>query len=402
MIAPFALAMAHHLLGGQGRLASLRAVQCRAEPVLWPIESLEGAGHEFVHIHGLPWEATNEDLETVLATHLPLEIAKIVEVVQPLDRRARTTGRGYVRLELVEGSGVGDVVAALKHKCVGERVLDVRPALADEYAFQKREAVAISERVHGRARQSYCRPTVENAPFLPTDPRDIILLCHDTPAAIGRGRIDLNNLPHGRLDVLARCVTSSLFVSYAMRSTTRLWLLLVDLGLAVVVDGGQVEGLHPDERTLAAAIRRTLLSHTSEEHQPPPGWTLRGVSPGAPAALEHVLSELATEWSTGEAASSSGGVQFIMLHEQGAHLSQHLAVGASNAGTQREQPPPSRTVLILGDHLGFTEEEEACLAESGAAKASLGPVPLLASQCIVLAHAALDAVAYAAGTEKRV
>ena len=50
-----------------------------------------------------------------------------------------------------------------------------------------------------------------------------------------------------------------------------------------------------------------------------------------------------------------------------------------------------RTVVIVGDHIGFTQAEMDALQPFGAVPASLGPVPLLASHCIVLAHAALDA-----------
>lgn len=48
-------------------------------------------------------------------------------------------------------------------------------------------------------------------------------------------------------------------------------------------------------------------------------------------------------------------------------------------------------LLSVGDKMGFTPEDEKVIAAvSGIRKISLGRTPLLASQCIVLAHHYLD------------
>ena len=71
----------------------------------------------------------------------------------------------------------------------------------------------------------------------------------------------------------------------------------------------------------------------------------------------------------------------LALHEKGASLETLLcAAPAESPGA----------VLVLGDHVGFSVEEEACLERMGAVRACLGPLPLLTSQCIVLCHNALD------------
>ena len=73
-------------------------------------------------------------------------------------------------------------------------------------------------------------------------------------------------------------------------------------------------------------------------------------------------------------------------------VSADFAAGAPpEVGELLEEVGGERTVLVVGDHVGFTQEEQDAMQHLGAIKASLGPVPLLASHCIVLAHAVLDA-----------
>lgn len=76
----------------------------------------------------------------------------------------------------------------------------------------------------------------------------------------------------------------------------------------------------------------------------------------------------------------------VMLHEGGAPLAEVLqpAEGARQA---------AGVVLVLGDHLGYTVDEAATLQRLGAQRATLGAVPLLTSQCIVLCHWHLDGLA---------
>ena len=64
---------------------------------------------------------------------------------------------------------------------------------------------------------------------------------------------------------------------------------------------------------------------------------------------------------------------------------------SSSESDRRSDDTHGRTVFVLGDHLGFTDAEEQCMAELGGLRVSVSPLPLLASHCIVLAHAALDA-----------
>lgn len=368
-----------------------RQIIARAEPELWPLETFDEDDH-FVHLFGIPWELSNDDVHEAITPMLP-PACNILDSVLPLDKRARTTGRAMLRLEIGAAANASDVIDALQGQHVGSRWLAAKLSQASEYAKQKREAAAIMQRVNGRARQAYCRPTEQDSYQLPTDERDLVLLCHGTSAAIGSGQIDLNNLPHGRLDVLARCVAAALFVSHGIRSNTRIWLLLRDVGLTIRVDGSNVTGLHPDERTLAAAIRRTLLSRTdtTPRHIAPDGWSVHGCMESERDPAYEPTPESLTERLSALVGTDDESVRFVTLHEHGEPLAQVLsAQGASEAGGG-EARAAHRTVMVFGDHLGFTEEEEELMEELGATRASLGAIPLLASHCIVLAHHQMDA-----------
>lgn len=406
--------------------------------VLAPV--LEYPFEHFVHVHGIPWELGADEAVAALSPMLPM--CNIVEAMLPLDKRARTTGRVLLRLELEGRTTASDVVEALQNRTVGTRWLEARLSTASEYAFQTRQAAAITARASGRiwkAFQADVRPAQLERSQLPGDRRDIVVLCHGTSARLGEGQINLNDLPNGRLDVMARCVAAALFVSYGIRRSVRLWLLLREIGLTICVDGALVKGLYPDERRLAVAIQQTLRSGQGGQFEPPPGWALHGsMASREDEAIGNRLGAIlgatyrrgaGATGATGarrgdgnaggsEAISGDDRVLLVVLDEQGAPFVQlvtdagnehagMLSAGQPKQPEQPEQQPVAdsdrsegvsglrtgrfRTVLVVGDHVGFTQEEQDAMQHLGAIKARLGPVQLLASHCIVLAHAVLDA-----------
>ncbi|EOD04498.1 hypothetical protein EMIHUDRAFT_220952 [Emiliania huxleyi CCMP1516] len=204
------------------------------------------------------------------------------------------------------------------------------------------------------------------APFA-SGPRDLIVVCHRTPVKVAQGRFRLDNLPDGRVDLLARCASAAIFTSHGVRRETRLWLALQDQSVCLCLDGSTARGMHPDERTLAAAMKRTLaVEHgATSRADTANGWSYHA------GGLEHRLRELRQQRPV-----SRGPRPILQLHEDGeATLQALLAAGA---------------VLVLGDQLGFTSGEEALLASAGARRATVSPRGLLTSHCIVLAHHALD------------
>ena len=97
------------------------------------------------------------------------------------------------------------------------------------------------------------------APASSEGPRDMVVVCH-VPELVARGSgIQLNNLPKGRVDVLARCASSAIFLSHGVRENTRIWLQLQEHDIALCLDGGAVRGEAPHAR------------HTTPRPAPTPG-----------------------------------------------------------------------------------------------------------------------------------
>jgi len=234
---------------------------------------------------------------------------------------------------------------------------------------------------------------VPEAAAAPSGRRDLIVCCHDTPESVVRGRFRLDNLPNGRVDLLARCATAAIFLSHGIRENTRLWLVLQDHGVSLCLDGATARGLHPDERTMAAAAQRTLaVAHGAVPRaNSDDGWSFHA------GGLVKRLSELVGD---GDAPLSGKRRPLIQMHEKGeaslaATLRGFYDLGDAKGGLRTDLDRGA--ILVLGDQLGFTPEEDAEVARRGGVRATAGPRPLLTSHCIVLAHHACDTVAEAVG-----
>eukprot|EP00966_Prymnesium_polylepis_P241794 5591511-Prymnesium_polylepis.2 len=229
---------------------------------------------------------------------------------------------------------------------------------------------------------------------MPDDYREVVVMCHDVPAAVAEGRFELNNLRAGHVDAFARCASSALFVSHGVRRSTRLWLVLRELGITVCLDGATCKSLSPDERSIAAAIKRALhaSAHPELGETITPGWAVFRED-----SLESRMRTLLFNDAT----------TLAVLHELGAPLSEVLrdcgllreedrpAVGRDGGGgsSMDEATGATRaaTVLVVGDSQGFTKEEETLLFDALKGRpARVGRVPLLGSHSIVLAHAVMD------------
>lgn len=370
-------------------------------------------------------------MESALIPLLPSGV-EIAETLLPLDRRARRTGRALIKFKAEGATDAGAVAEHLHGQHIGHRWLEARASQSGEFGFQSREIQSITAKVSGRARQAYCRPEEADRIRMPNDVREIILLCHGMPSLVADGSFELNNLPHGRVDVLARCTAAALFVSHSMRRTTRVHLMLTDYNLTLSVDGSLAKGLHPDERSMASAIKRALQGHVrqaanggemetakvprpkrpsarraAEMRSLPAGWRvtredslrkrLEAVGVGRLAAKDESMGK--GDETEAVLRKAKGSVRFLVMHERGEPLSPELLgeiAPASNSSSVGEAFLEPSTVLVLGDHLGFTQEEEQCLEFMGGVRANVSPLPLLASHCIVLAHAVLDRVAMGA------
>ena len=94
--------------------------------------------------------------------------------------------------------------------------------------------------------------------------RNIIVLSHNVSQNVADGFFDINNLLTGRVDVLARCVNSALWVSNGIRKDTTIFLMLFPHNVTIEIQGEHIRGLNPDERTTALYLQRTLLLGSSK------------------------------------------------------------------------------------------------------------------------------------------
>ena len=191
--------------------------------------------------------------------------------------------------------------------------------------------------------------------------RDIVIIGHKAKT---NGDFSLNDLPGsaGRMDILCRCVSSALFLSFGMRRDVNVHLLLLgdpDPGKIIRFEGLHLRYLNPDERSSGSLIQKALQKDATEQdiRSTPGVWIRRG-------DLKSLLSEFE-------------GRTLLYLREDGEDI-RELA-------SEIRDP-----VFILGDHTGVTEEEEEQLLEAGAKIISVGPISLHSNHCITLIHNELD------------
>ncbi|HWR26057.1 MAG TPA: tRNA (pseudouridine(54)-N(1))-methyltransferase TrmY [Methanosarcina sp.] len=193
--------------------------------------------------------------------------------------------------------------------------------------------------------------------------RDIVIIGHKAKTS---GDFSLNDLPGsaGRMDILCRCVSSALFLSFGMRRDVNVHLLLLgepDPGKIIRFEGLHLKYLNPDERSSASLIQKALQKGATEQdtRSTPGVWIHRG-------DLKSLLSEFK-------------GRTLLYLREDGNDFREI-------ASTIRDP------VFILGDHTGVTKEEEEQLFEAGAKIISVGPISLHSNHCITIIHNELDRV----------
>ena len=167
----------------------------------------------------------------------------------------------------------------------------------------------------------------------------------------------------GRLDILVRCVNSSMFLSHGIRRDCECYLLLGggdDSPKTVVFRGDSVRYLNPDERSTASLIRNALMKPVEgdEEVKSSPGVSV------ARWSFQQVLEKLAPMGS------------YIYLREDGTDC--------------REYEFPENPIFILGDDRDPTEEEEEIMRAYAPDKIRLGPLSLHANHCIVVVQNEMD------------
>ena len=197
--------------------------------------------------------------------------------------------------------------------------------------------------------------------------------------AVTGGKISLNDLPGsaGRMDVLCRCVTASLFISFGMRRDVNVHLVLKgEPGPEKIVrfNGETMRSLNPDERSSGSLIQKALLLDAVEsEQQSTTGVFVRTGN------LKCLLDEFKNDRP------------IYYLKEDGKDILDRIQNETDSAALENG-------VYILGDNQGVFESDEKTIEDAGASKISVGPISLLSSQCIALILNALDRSAAASSS----
>jgi tRNA (pseudouridine54-N1)-methyltransferase len=194
--------------------------------------------------------------------------------------------------------------------------------------------------------------------------RRFLVLAHRVPVS---GEFTLNDLAGGagRMDEIARAVSTAFTLSNDLRRDTEMTVLFVaeppPAARRIDLTGSRLRYLNPDERSTAALLKNALVRSRTLDHPVEASPGLR-VGPAEPAA---VLAEF---------LASPGPV---WLTEEGRPLAEGPPIGPELAA-------------VLSDPYDPTPEEVLWLTESGISKRSVGPRSLRTSQVIDAVHAELD------------
>jgi tRNA (pseudouridine54-N1)-methyltransferase len=189
--------------------------------------------------------------------------------------------------------------------------------------------------------------------------RTFVIVAHK---AVTMPKFSLNDLPGGagRMDIIARCINASLFLSHDLRRNVDTYAVLLgdpNPPITVRFNGENVRYLSPDERSAAALIKKALEK-------------------GAPAMGEEESTPGVYISKRPFAEVIEGLDTIVYLHEDGADI--------------RKIELKGDEVFVLSDHQNLTPEEEAVLEKKGARKVSLGKKLYHADHCIVMVNHELD------------
>ncbi|CAJ37433.1 tRNA (pseudouridine(54)-N(1))-methyltransferase TrmY [Methanocella arvoryzae] len=176
--------------------------------------------------------------------------------------------------------------------------------------------------------------------------------------AVTTPKFSLNDLPGGagRMDIIARCVNASLFLSHDLRRDVEFFAILLGEPtppVTIKFSGEHVRYLSPDERSPAALIKKALER----------GIPVEGEAEATPGVYISKRSF---------ADLINGMDNLVYLHEDGEDI--------------RSVELTGNETFVLSDHQNLTPEEEAVLEAKGAKKVSLGKKLYHADHCIVMVN----------------
>ena len=175
-------------------------------------------------------------------------------------------------------------------------------------------------------------------------------------------KFSLNDLPGsaGRMDIVCRFISQSLFISHGIRKNACAYAILKGIPepcKTIKISGRDVRYLSPDERNIAGMINKALSAKIDEE------W--REISPGVHVSRKDVPS-LLDEFS---------GRSIYYLREDGDDV---------------HDVEISDPVFVIGDHLGVGVDDEREIIRRADGVLSLGKISYQADQCVTILNYILD------------
>jgi len=166
---------------------------------------------------------------------------------------------------------------------------------------------------------------------------------------------NFRNLKEARLDLVAHSLTSSFFLSHALRKDVVFHIVLSgppNPPVYIKVVGAELYNVRSDEETWGRILRAVL---NKEKHE---GFYLEKKS------FQGVIKDLTNE-----------GKRFLVLEEKGEDILKYKLKG--------------NEVFVLGDFIGLPKKEEGFVLRNGD-KISLGKKAYLAADCITILNFVMD------------
>ncbi|MFB6282492.1 MAG: tRNA (pseudouridine(54)-N(1))-methyltransferase TrmY [Halobacteria archaeon] len=186
--------------------------------------------------------------------------------------------------------------------------------------------------------------------------RKFVMTAHD--ASVDPG-FSLSNLAgEGRMDLVARTINAAFTLSHDMRDDVVFFLVLQD-EITVRFEGSKLQGLNPDERSIAGLVKKAL-----KEKEVLVGEMETEVTPGVTVRREDF----------------AGVVETLDVDE---------VYRLSEDGTPiQEIELPDDTAFVLSDHGDFSSHELEVLGKATPVKVS--PKILHADHAVAVLHSYLD------------
>ncbi|AJF62762.1 MAG: tRNA (pseudouridine(54)-N(1))-methyltransferase [archaeon GW2011_AR20] len=179
------------------------------------------------------------------------------------------------------------------------------------------------------------------------------------------GNFSLDNLPDaGRLDLVARCISSALWLAKGLREDTVIHVNLEGPRYPpkiISFYGAKLKGFYFDEKGIAKFIK-----HALEE----------GINLELNEEIEVYPGIIVSKKSFEQLIKEKQDYQIIYLHKKGKDV--------------REFKFKGNILIVFGDYIGMPWKTEIFLQRHNAERASLGKIEYHASQCITIVNNELD------------